>query len=127
MSKSSQCHISHPILEAGFSLRGYLGMSYINSEGQKVCITEEEFATFMPIIATSFPDGFTIYDAKGGYYDSVLKKTVMEPSKVLEVIISQTGAKKSIVTFANLMDTYTIMFKQSGTFWTKNVCEFFSK
>lgn len=127
MSKSSRYHSDKLSLTIGFSLRGYLGLTYLNSEGEIVYITEEEFANFVPIIAAAFPNGFTIFDSKGGYYDTILQKTVIEPSKVLEIVINEKCSKKSIISFANLMDSYTIMFKQSGVFWTKNSCEFFSR
>jgi len=120
------CCCKAKYFETGLSLRGYLGLSYIDSQGQVIPITEEEFATFIPVIAAAFPDGFTIYDANGGYYDSVLQKTVVEKSKVLEIVVGKEGVKKSISDFALLMDTYTTKFHQSGQFWTKNNCQFHS-
>ena len=99
---------------------------YINEQGEVVAITEAEFDEFIPVIAKAFPNGFTIYDATGGYYDSGLQKTITERSKVLEIVVPKSGSKKSIRSFAKIMNEYTKRFKQSGQFWTKAKCEFHS-
>ena len=125
---ASQCTCSKPpIFVCGYNLRGYLGQTYVDSEGNIIQITPEQFAEFIPVIAAAFPDGFTIYDALGGYYDSVLKKTVTERTKVLEVVVDQATGKDSIRTFQKVMNTYTVQFHQSGEFYTKSNCQFHSE
>lgn len=116
----SSCN--QPKLTRGYNLRAYLGQTYTNAEGQTVPIPPEEWEAFISVIAAAFPDGFTIYDALGGYaFDG---QTFTEPSKVLEVIAPKS--KQIIVKFAKLVNTYTVEFKQSSQLWTVQRTRYFS-
>ena len=58
----------------------YLGMSM--PQGTK--ITESEFAAFLKSdVVSRFPQGFTVFDAKGFWRDAQKQKTIAENSKVI--------------------------------------------
>ena len=109
----------------GYALKAYLGLSYYNDQGQKIIITEEEFNSFIPTIASYFPDGFTIYEATGGF--SYNGQTVTERTKVLEVVVPLKNYKYSLAIFSKLVDTYSVQFKQLSEFWTYNKLKYISK
>lgn len=103
-------------LVSSYSLRAYLGQTYTDDQGNEVPIPPAEWDAFVKVIAETFPNGFTIYDAVGGYaYDG---QTFIEPTKVLEVVVPKAGSCKEIRKFARLVDLFTIRFNQQSQFWT---------
>ncbi len=108
----------------GYSFRAYLGQTYTNDEGQEVPIPPEEWDAFVLVIAATFPGGFTIYDATGGYqYQGT---TFTEPTKVLEVIVPRKGSRDQVLAFSGLVNRYTEQFNQSSQLWTSNKVRYFS-
>lgn len=105
-----------PNLSKGYSLKGYLGLSYFNEEGEQIPITAEEFQEFIPVIQTAFPNGFTIYYSLGG--SSHNGEPYTQQTRVLEVVVSKKELKKSLRKFNRVLDTYDELFHKTGKFWT---------
>src|SRR3989338_3678377 len=97
---SKHCRKIFEQYTSGFSMKGYLGLTFTNSEGEQVPITPEEFNLFVEQVAAVFPDGFTIYDAVGGF--SFEGQTFIEPTKVLEVVAAKRGFRRSLRKFEAL-------------------------
>jgi hypothetical protein len=120
------CPCEHVDFEKGYSLKGYLGLTRLNSQGEQVVITEEEFRDFVKThISTTFPEGFTIYMATGGY--SYNGESYIEPTNVLEVVLPKEGRHESILKFKELINLYSKLFNQSGEFITMTSTGFYAK
>ena len=123
-------------LGPGYVFKAYLGLTYTDDNGNTQPITEQMFDEFVPIIAETFPDGFTIYDSEGGY--QFQGQTFIEPSKVLEIILPKGYCeisnlpkgcceisnlpKGDIIVqykkFVELVRKYSIQFHQSSELYT---------
>lgn len=100
----------------GYVMKAYLGLTYIDSSGQTVIITEQMFNEFVPTIASAFPNGFTIFNSVGGYQFE--GTTFIEPSKVLEIITPKDNFIVEYKKFVNLVRQYSQQFFQQSELYT---------
>ncbi|MEN3376932.1 MAG: hypothetical protein V7604_2287, partial [Hyphomicrobiales bacterium] len=56
--------------------------------GDRLGVSETQFLNFLDReITPRFPDGLTVYDARGQYRDSERNRIVREPSKVVMIVL----------------------------------------
>jgi hypothetical protein len=113
-------------LHNGIIFRGYLGLSYIDEDGNIIDITDFEFdSQFVPLVANAYPDGFTIYSsAQGGYkYQGV---TEVENVNILEIVVPNVDLAAQTQKFYDLVHQYTIIFFQKSEFWTRDFIDYFT-
>jgi hypothetical protein len=56
--------------------------------GDRLGVSETQWASFVDReISPRFPDGLTVFDAKGEWRDTERKTIVHEPSKVVEIVL----------------------------------------
>jgi len=64
------------------------------------------------VVTPRFPDGFTIYDARGQWRDPHTQRIARETSKVIEIAAPQTGDLQSRV--AEIRKNYATRFHQQS-------------
>jgi uncharacterized protein DUF3574 len=81
--------------------------------GDRLGVSETQFLNFLDReITPRFPDGLTVYDARGQYRDSERKRIVREPSKVVMIVLP--GAAEDMARLAEIADAYKKRFRQQS-------------
>ncbi len=103
-------------MQIGYLFKAYLGLTYLDDNGEQQIITPTQFNEYVTYVSTQFPDGFTIYDTQGGYQFN--GQTFQEPGKVIEIIVSNNCPEKSYLKFVAMIRNYSIRFNQSSELYT---------
>jgi hypothetical protein len=81
--------------------------------GDRLGVTETQFLNFLDReITPRFPDGLTVYDARGQYRDSERKRIVREPSKVVMIVLP--GNAEDMPRLTEIADAYKKRFRQQS-------------
>ena len=81
--------------------------------GDRLGVSETQFLNFLDREITSrFPDGLTVYDARGQYRDSERNRIVREPSKVVMIVLP--GNPEDMARLNEIADTYKKRFRQQS-------------
>jgi hypothetical protein len=81
--------------------------------GDRLGVSETQFLNFLDReITPRFPDGLTVYDARGQYRDSERKRIVREPSKVVMIVLP--GNAEDMARLAEIADAYKKRFRQQS-------------
>ncbi|WNZ26419.1 DUF3574 domain-containing protein [Leptolyngbya sp. NK1-12] len=81
----------------------------IGTTGQ---VSNRQFNQFLrDEITPRFPDGLTVYDAKGQFLDSI-NRLIREPSKVVSLILEDTQANENSIN--QIIGTYKQKFQQES-------------
>jgi Protein of unknown function (DUF3574) len=74
-------------------------------------LTDKEWQTFLDTTVTAnLPDGYTVFDANGGWMNRVTHKTVREGTKVLLVALPE--APDSLAAINRIRNAYQVKFRQ---------------
>jgi len=74
-------------------------------------VTDSEWGAFIDQVVTpALPQGFTVYDAAGGWMSPLSRKTLYERTKVLMTALPDSPG--SFVTINRIRNKYRIMFHQ---------------
>ena len=81
--------------------------------GDRLGVSETQFLNFLDReITPRFPDGLTVYDARGQYRDSERNRIVREPSKVVMIVLP--GKPEDMARLNEIADAYKKRFKQQS-------------
>ena len=81
--------------------------------GDRLGVSETQFLNFLDReITPRFPDGLTVYDARGQYRDSERKRIVREPSKVVMIVLP--GNPEDMARLNEIADAYKKRFRQQS-------------
>jgi hypothetical protein len=81
--------------------------------GDRLGVSETQFLNFLDReITPRFPDGLTVYDARGQYRDSERNRIVREPSKVVMIVLP--GSPEDMVRLNEIADAYKKRFRQQS-------------
>jgi hypothetical protein len=81
--------------------------------GDRLGVSETQFLNFLDReITPRFPDGLTVYDARGQYRDSERNRIVREPSKVVMIVL--TGNPEDMMRLNEIADAYKKRFRQQS-------------
>jgi hypothetical protein len=81
--------------------------------GDRLGVSETQFLNFLDReITPRFPDGLTVYDARGQYRDSERNRIVREPSKVVMIVLP--GSPEDMARLGEIADAYKKRFKQQS-------------
>ena len=81
--------------------------------GDRLGVSEREFLNFLDReITPRFPDGLTVYDARGQYRDSERNRIVREPSKVVMIVLP--GNPEDMARLNEIADAYKKRFRQQS-------------
>ena len=76
-------------------------------------MSETQFLNFLDReITPRFPDGLTVYDARGQYRDSERNRIVREPSKVVMIVLP--GNPEDMARLNEIADAYKKRFRQQS-------------
>ena len=74
-------------------------------------VTDSEWDAFIDQVVTpALPQGFTVYDAAGGWMSPISRKTLHERTKVLMTALPDSPA--SFATINRIRNDYRVMFRQ---------------
>jgi len=74
-------------------------------------LTEAEWQTFLDdTITAALPNGFTVFDATGGWMNPVTHKTIRENTKVL--LVALPAAPASLTAINRIRTAYQMRFQQ---------------
>ncbi len=81
--------------------------------GDRLGVSETQFLNFLDReITPRFPDGLTVYDARGQYRDSERNRIVREPSKVVMIVLP--GSPEDMARLTDIADAYKKRFRQQS-------------
>ena len=81
--------------------------------GDRLGVSETQFLNFLDReITPRFPDGLTVYDARGQYRDSERNRIVREPSKVVMIVLP--GGPEDMTRLNEIAEAYKKRFKQQS-------------
>jgi Protein of unknown function (DUF3574) len=81
--------------------------------GDRLGVSETQFLNFLDReITPRFPDGLTVYDARGQYRDSERNRIVREPSKVVMIVLP--GHPEDMARLNEIADAYKKRFRQQS-------------
>jgi hypothetical protein len=81
--------------------------------GDRLGVSETQFLNFLDReITPRFPDGLTVYDARGQYRDSERNRIVREPSKVVMIVLP--GSSEDMARLNEVADAYKKRFRQQS-------------
>jgi Protein of unknown function (DUF3574) len=81
--------------------------------GDRLGVSETQFLNFLDReITPRFPDGLTVYDARGQYRDSERSRIVREPSKVVMIVLP--GKPEDMTHLNEIADAYKKRFRQQS-------------
>ena len=88
-------------------------------KGSGVTLTEEEWQSFLADTVTPhFPDGLTVLDARGQWFDTTEGRLYQESTKLLNVLVPADGVEDSVAAVRNISDIYKAQFDQQAVFYT---------
>lgn len=96
-------------------LNVYFGLEKGNGE----TVSEEEWQSFLADAVTPhFPDGLTVIDARGQWFDSEAGRLYRESTKLLNVLVPADGVEDSVAAVRDISDRYKTQFDQQAVFHT---------
>ncbi len=96
-------------------LNVYFGLE----KGSGETVTEEEWQSFLADTVTPrFPDGLTVLDARGQWFDTDEGRLYRESTKVLNVLVPANAADDGVAAVRGISDTYKERFEQQAVFYT---------
>jgi len=82
--------------------------------GDRLGVSETQFLNFLDReITPRFPDGLTVYDARGQYRDSERNRIVREPSKVVMIVLPGRP-EEDMARLNEIADAYKKRFRQQS-------------
>jgi hypothetical protein len=81
--------------------------------GAQGAVSEAEWDDFLAKTVTpAFPDGLTVFDAKGQWRDTATGAVVSEPSKIVLILVADT--KAAMPRIEAVADAYKLRFRQQA-------------
>ena len=98
---------------AGLEPREVAELLFGRKIGNRLGVSETQWGRFVDAeISPRFPDGLTVFDAKGEWRDSVRKTIVHEPSKVVEIVLP--GKPDDVAALDQIAQAYKSRFRQQS-------------
>ena len=102
-----------PVCSAGGQASSVAEMVFGRNVGDRVGVSEADWARFVDEEVTPrFPDGLTVYDAKGQWRDTERGSVVQEPSKVLVIVLADQQRDKGRID--EIASAYKQKFQQQA-------------
>ena len=96
-------------------LNVYFGLE----KGSGETVTEEEWQSFLADTVTPrFPDGLTVLDARGQWFDTDAGRLYRESTKLLNVLVPADAADSGVNAVRDISDVYKQRFEQQAVFYT---------
>ena len=96
-----------------------LNVYFGQEKGDGGTVSEEEWQVFLADAVTlKFPDGLTVLDARGQWFDTEEGRLYRESTKLLNVLVPVDATESSVGTVRGLSDIYKDRFDQQAVFHT---------
>ena len=96
-------------------LNVYFGLA----KGSGETVTEEEWQSFLSDTVTPrFPDGLTVLDARGQWFDTEAGRLYRESTKLLNVLVPADATDSGVNSVHDISDVYKRRFEQEAVFYT---------
>ena len=84
-------------------------------------VTAEEWEAFLAEVVTPrFPDGLTVFDARGQWLDTEAGRLYREGTRVLNVLVPAGDTADAMVSLSEIADLYVERFDQQVVFRTSS-------
>jgi hypothetical protein len=98
---------------AGQDARQVAELLFGRKIGNRLGVSETQWGRFVDReISPRFPDGLTVFDAKGAWRDTAAKIIVHEPSKVVEIVLP--GRPDDVEQLNQIAQAYKTRFRQQS-------------
>ena len=88
-------------------------------KGDGASVTEGEWLDFLAeAITPRFPDGLTVLDARGQWFDTDEGRLYVESTKLLNVLVPVDSADAGLASVRQISDSYKEHFNQQAVFHT---------
>jgi hypothetical protein len=105
-AQSGECH-------GGQKPREVAELLFGRKIGDRLGVSETQWGRFVDReISPRFPDGLTVFDAKGEWRDTARKTIVHEPSKVVEIVLP--GNPDDVDQLNQIAAAYKTRFRQQS-------------
>ena len=105
-AQTAECHAGQKPQEVAQLLFG-------RNIGDRLAVSETQWGRFVDReISPRFPDGLTVFDAKGEWRDTARKTIVHEPSKVVEIVLP--GKPDDVDELNQIAQAYKSRFRQQS-------------
>ena len=96
-----------------------LNVYFGQEKGSGGTVTEEEWRAFLAETVTPrFPDGLTVLDARGQWFDTSEGRLYVESTKLLNVLVPADSTDAGMESVRQISDTYKQRFDQQAVFIT---------
>ena len=96
-------------------LNVYFGLE----KGSGETVSEKEWQSFLADTVTPrFPDGLTVLDARGQWFDTDQGRLYQEATKLLNVLVPAEAADTGVNAVRDISDVYKQRFEQQAVFYT---------
>ena len=108
-----------PVCPEGMDSFTELNVYFGLEKGSGETVTEEEWQSFLSDTVTShFPDGLTVLDARGQWFDTDAGRLYRESTKLLNVLVPADVADSGVDAVRDISDVYKQRFEQQAVFYT---------
>ena len=108
-----------PVCPDGMDSFTEINVYFGQEKGSGDTVDEEEWQTFLEDTVTPhFPDGLTVYDARGQWFDTAEERLYRESTKVLNVLVPADVVEDSVAAVHDISDIYKVQFDQQAVFYT---------
>jgi hypothetical protein len=108
-----------PVCPEGMDAFTEINVYFGQEKGSGDTVNEEEWRSFLSDTVTPrFPDGLTVLDARGQWFDTDQGRLYRESSKLLNVLVPADAADAGISAVRDIADTYKATFEQHAVFLT---------
>ena len=108
-----------PVCPDGMDSFTEINVYFGQEKGSGDTVSEEEWQTFLgETITPHFPDGLTVLDARGQWFDTEAGRLYRETTKVLNVLVPADRVEDSVAAVQEISDIYKAQFDQQAVFYT---------
>ena len=108
-----------PACPAGMDSFTELNVYFGLEKGGGETVTEEEWLSFlMDTVTPHFPDGLTVLDARGQWFDTDAGRLYRESTKLLNVLVPTDATDSGVNSVHVISDVYKQRFEQQAVFYT---------
>ena len=108
-----------PVCPGGMDSFTELNVYFGLEKGTGETVTEEEWQSFLADTVTPlFPDGLTVLDARGQWFDTTEGRLYRESSKLLNMLVPADAADAGVDAVRDISDVYKHRFEQQAVFYT---------
>ena len=96
-----------------------LNVYFGQEKGGGASLSDDEWRNFLAeAITPRFPDGLTVLDARGQWFDTSEGRLYVESTKLLNVLVPVQSAEAGLASVRQISDSYKEQFDQQAVFHT---------